>query len=85
MKKRKMRENGSWCEKMCVVAQALPEFLVATFRQAAATVGVAVTAGIGGGGCGGCGMEMEGEKELGLGFWLCEGERESDEVACFDR
>jgi len=20
-------------------------------------------------------MEMEGEKELGLGFWLCEGER----------
>ncbi|QCE10044.1 hypothetical protein DEO72_LG10g1270 [Vigna unguiculata] len=26
MKERKRRENGSWCEKMWVVAQALPEF-----------------------------------------------------------
>jgi len=73
MKERKRRENGSWCEKMGVVAQALLEFLVVAFRQAATTVGVAVTAGVG---IGGCGIEMEGEKELGLGFWLCEGERE---------
>jgi len=58
---------------MGVVAQALLEFLVVAFRQAATTVGVAVTAGVG---IGGCGIEMEGEKELGLGFWLCEGERE---------
>ena len=72
MKERKRRENGSWCEKMGVVAQALPEFLVTTFWQAAATVRMAMMANFGGGNCG---MKMEGEKEFGLGFWLCEGER----------
>jgi len=43
-------------------------------------------------GCGGnrggdCGMDWcgrERRRRLGLGFWLCGGERESDEVACFD-
>jgi len=52
MKERKRRANGSWCEKMGVVAQALLEFLVAAFRHAAATIRVAVTIGVGGGGCG---------------------------------
>ncbi|QCE03200.1 hypothetical protein DEO72_LG8g1222 [Vigna unguiculata] len=38
-------------------------------------------------GCGDCGVGWcgrEREKELGLGFWLFEGERECDDVACFD-
>ena len=46
------------------------------FRRAAVVV-------VGGGcGMGWCGRERR--RRLGLGFWLFEGDRESDDVACFD-